>query len=188
MGTVSVGTGAVWEKRTCGIPVSNPSKSLTIFKAIQLILFSAKYLLSITNYLLQTLGPDQAISYDIGCAFLKTVDNSQMVGPTARAKHARIHPNAFHGWLHSRLCQVQNHPLYQSGFGIEDFEVMERIFSSSNGVAQCTRFAAVFHWKQFFDLHFRQWDDDKYEELSMCFQAVFAFASLSLVSYRQLSV
>ena len=87
--------------------------------------FSAKYPLSITNHLLQTLGPGQAIGYDIGCAFSQTVENSQLVGPAARAMRAQIHPNAFHGWLYNRLCQVRNHPLYQSGFGIEDLEVME---------------------------------------------------------------
>lgn len=74
--------------------------------------------------------------------------------------------NAFHGHAHERRCQLRNHPLYIKGVGLEDFEICERVFSSSNAVAVLIRHASYFHWIQFMDLHFRQWDKDKYFELS----------------------
>ncbi|KIK12282.1 hypothetical protein PISMIDRAFT_18846 [Pisolithus microcarpus 441] len=64
------------------------------------------------------------------------------------------------------MCQLENHPLYQSGFGNEDLETCERIFSSSNNMAPLICHTSEFHWKQFLDLHFNQWDVDKYLELS----------------------
>lgn len=75
--------------------------------------------------------------------------------------------NAFHGWAHNRLCQLQYHPLYRQGLGLEDLETLERIFSSSNAVARTVRHATQFHWMQAMDLHYRQWDEEKYQELSM---------------------
>jgi hypothetical protein len=74
--------------------------------------------------------------------------------------------NAFHGHAHSRLCQLRCHPLYLKGLGLEDLETCERVFSSSNSVARLIRYSSHFHWLQFLDLHFQQWDDDKYLELS----------------------
>lgn len=46
---------------------------------------------------------------------------------------------------------------------------MERVFSASNAVARTTRYATQYHWTQALDLHFQQWDDDKYRELSKFF-------------------
>lgn len=147
---------------------------------------SAKYPLALLNHVLDNLGDDLGIGYDIGCGFAETADRSKMVGPKVRSRRAKITPNAFHGWLHHRLCQVQHHPLYQDGYGIEDLEEMERIFSSSNNVARCTRFASIFHWMQFFDLHFSQWDSDKYEELSMYSNN--SYPIRALIDCRQLFV
>ncbi|KAG1877380.1 hypothetical protein F4604DRAFT_1880377 [Suillus subluteus] len=48
---------------------------------------------------------------------------------------------------------LRNHPLYLNGLGLEDLETCERIFASSNSAA-------------FLDLHFDQWDMDRYTELS----------------------
>lgn len=76
---------------------------------------------------------------------------------------------AFHGYAHNRLCQLSNHPLYLIGFGIEDLEGMERVFAASNSVARVIRYASQFHYLQFLDLHFHQWDEDKYAELSKHF-------------------
>ena len=72
---------------------------------------------------------------------------------------------AFHGYAHNRLCQLHHHPLYVSGFGIEDLELCERIFSAFNGLANVTHYASPFHRLQCIDLFARQWDDDKYSEL-----------------------
>jgi Kyakuja-Dileera-Zisupton transposase len=72
---------------------------------------------------------------------------------------------AFHGHAHNRACQLDHHVLMAAGFGLEDLETCERVFSSSNSVARTTRHATSFHRKQFIDMHFQQWDADKYENL-----------------------
>ncbi|KAF8438667.1 hypothetical protein L210DRAFT_3403971, partial [Boletus edulis BED1] len=126
---------------------------------------SAKYGLAAINQILNCDENDHAIGHDIGCASKVTVANS-VLGERAKQAGIRIIVNAFHGFAHHRLCQLQNHPLYQPGFGNEDLETCERIFSSSNSTAVLIRHASLFHWKQFLDLHFDQWDSDKYLELS----------------------
>ncbi|KAF8498309.1 hypothetical protein BU17DRAFT_72352 [Hysterangium stoloniferum] len=61
------------------------------------------------------------------------------------------------------------------GFGLEDCEVCERVFSGSNKVARCTRHSTMYHRRQFIDMYFCQWDSDKYENL----------ATLLLSNYQQ---
>ncbi|KAG1904241.1 uncharacterized protein F5891DRAFT_920274, partial [Suillus fuscotomentosus] len=112
--------------------------------------FSAKYALATTNKVIDVYGPNGATGYDIGCSYGKTV--------------AAI--NSFHGHTHNRQCQLQFHLLYQNGLGIEDLETCERVFSASNAIAPVIRHASYFHWLQFIELHFDQWDSDKYLELS----------------------
>jgi hypothetical protein len=138
--------------------------------------------------MLDTQVDDQALGYDIGCAFSQTVKNSPMLSDKAAKKRIIINPNTFHGWLHNRLCQLSNHPLYQPGYGIEDLEVLERVFSSSNGVARCTRFGTPFHWMQYFDLHFNQWDEDKYEALSKLLSLLIVSIIQLCSMYRQFPV
>ncbi|KAI6015494.1 hypothetical protein BKA83DRAFT_4498752 [Pisolithus microcarpus] len=125
----------------------------------------AKYGLAAVNRLLNVCGQDQAVGHDVGCASKKTIASSSL-GKEAQEKQLKVVVNAFHGFAHNRMCQLENHPLYQSGFGNEDLETCERIFSSSNNTAPLIRHASEFHWKQFLDLHFNQWDADKYLELS----------------------
>ncbi|KAI6022985.1 hypothetical protein BKA83DRAFT_4627227 [Pisolithus microcarpus] len=125
----------------------------------------AKYGLAAVNRLLNICGQDQAVGHDVGCASKKTIAASSL-GTKAREKQLKVVVNAFHGFAHNRMCQLENHPLYQLGFGNEDLETCERIFSSSNNTAPLIRHASEFHWKQFLDLHFSQWDSDKYLELS----------------------
>jgi hypothetical protein len=127
---------------------------------------SAKYSLAAVNQILDFCDNDHAIGHDIGCALRTTVSRSAL-GEQAREAGLRVVINAFHGFAHNRLCQLQNHPLYLQGFGNEDLETCERIFSSSNSMAPLIRHASLFHWRQFLDLHFQQWDTDKYLELSM---------------------
>lgn len=106
------------------------------------------------------------LAFNITCSFEVTIGNSALLG--ARVKEARMDfvVNAFHGWAHNRLCQLQYHPLYRKGLGLEDLETLEHIFSSSNAVARTVRHATQFHWMQAMDLHYRQWDEEKYQELS----------------------
>lgn len=118
---------------------------------------------------------DIGIGYDIGCAFEATVAKSPLLRDIAKRRGVTFVVNAFHGYAHNRLCQVHHHPLYKEGFGLEDLETMERIFSSSNEVARTIRYASYFHWKQALDLHFTQWDEDKYAELSGCYYLVESF-------------
>ncbi|KAI6013588.1 hypothetical protein BKA83DRAFT_4499963 [Pisolithus microcarpus] len=125
----------------------------------------AKYGLAAVNRLLNICGQDQAVGHDIGCASKKTIAASSL-GTKAWEKQLKVVVNAFHGFAHNHMCQLENHPLYQLGFGNEDLETCERIFSSSNNTAPLIRHASEFHWKQFLDLHLSQWDSDKYLELS----------------------
>ncbi|KIK29885.1 hypothetical protein PISMIDRAFT_6620 [Pisolithus microcarpus 441] len=125
----------------------------------------AKYGLVAVNQLLNICGQDQAVGHDVGCASKKTIASSSL-GKEAQEKRLKVVVNAFHGFAHNRMCQLENHPLYQSGFGNEDLETCKHIFSSSNNTAPLIRHASEFHWKQFLDLHFNQWDADKYLELS----------------------
>ena len=129
-------------------------------------MFRAKYPLAIVNHQLDIFGEDQAIGYDIGCAFASTVKSSKLLGQKAGDMRLRFSVNSFHGYAHSRLCQLDSHPLYLQGWGIEDLEGLERVFAASNAVAPTIRYATDYHWHQALDLHFKQWDDDKYQELS----------------------
>ncbi|KAL7284497.1 hypothetical protein ACG7TL_001788 [Trametes sanguinea] len=107
-----------------------------------------KYALAIANKLLDVYGPNAKIKvgYDIGCEFSKTLTSSSL-GPRAAGRLTCVVP-AFHGHSHNRACQLQWHPMYMSGVGLEDFEVSERFFSFSNGAAAGTRLATAFHRHQ----------------------------------------
>ncbi|KAG1724504.1 uncharacterized protein EDB91DRAFT_1239971 [Suillus paluster] len=102
----------------------------------------AKYALATTSKILNVYGSNGATGYDIGCSYSKTVAASS-ISLKASANHHRF-----------------------LGLGIEDLETCERIFSGSNAVAPIIRHASYFHWLQFIELHFDQWDLDKYSELS----------------------
>jgi len=103
--------------------------------------------------------------YDIGCSHKVTVAASS-IGKKAKELGLQLAVDAFHSHAHNCLCQLHNHPLFLKGFGIEDLATCERIFTSSNITTRLIRHASYFHWLQFIDLHFDQWDKDKYVELS----------------------
>ncbi|EIW79823.1 hypothetical protein CONPUDRAFT_155220 [Coniophora puteana RWD-64-598 SS2] len=126
----------------------------------------AKYGLATVAYLLDVHGNDVGLGQDTGCAFSKTVASSRLLGDKARAQNLMICVNAFHGYAHNRLCQLNFHPLYIPGSGLSDLEQMERVFSSSNNTSRLIRYASAFHYMQTLDLFFQQWDDDRYSELS----------------------
>ncbi|KIJ58341.1 hypothetical protein HYDPIDRAFT_102874 [Hydnomerulius pinastri MD-312] len=117
-------------------------------------------------YVLEICGKDQAISHDIGCSSKITIADS-LISTRAKELNLDVIVNAFHGFTHNCLCQLKNHPLYKHGYGNEDLETCEQIFSSSNSMASLIRHTSHFHWKQFLDLHFDQWDIDKYLELTL---------------------
>jgi len=130
------------------------------------IVFRAKYPLAIVNHQLDTLGHDQAIGYDIGCVFASTIKASKLLAQKANDMVLCFSVNSFHGYAHSHVCQLDNHPLYLEGWGIEDLEGLERVFSASNAVTPSIHYATRYHWLQAMDLHFKQWDEDKHQELS----------------------
>lgn len=137
-----------------------------------MICYRAKYPLAIIDRLLRVYGKDLGIGYDIACAFLATVAKSS-ISAAAREKALQIVVPSFHGWAHNRACQLKHHPLYTVGFGIEDHETCERVFSSSNFLARITRHATRFHRHQAIDMHFTQWDEDKYTELSKLISSIY---------------
>ena len=122
--------------------------------------------MAIIDRLLKVYGKDLGIGYDIACSFIATVAKSSL-SSAAREQALQLIVPAFHGYAHNRACQLDHHPLYVVGFGLEDFEGCERVFSSSNFLARLTRHAMRFHRHQAMDMHFAQWDEDKYTELSM---------------------
>ncbi|KAG1849095.1 hypothetical protein C8R48DRAFT_778679 [Suillus tomentosus] len=125
----------------------------------------ANHALAMANKLIDVYGANGLTGYDIGCSFSKTITVSSI---NDKVKHTNHHfiVNAFHGHAHNRRCQLQYHTLYQKGLGIEDLETCEHVFAGSNTVAPLIRHASYFHWLQFIDLQFDQWDQDHYEELS----------------------
>lgn len=111
-------------------------------------------------------GDNILVGYDIGCGFSTTAKRSPKLGPKITAKGCALCVNAFHSHAHCRTCQLDWHPLYTEGTGIEDFEGCERIFSESNRLAATTRHATPFHRRQFILRFAKRWNDDKFAELS----------------------
>ena len=126
----------------------------------------AKYGLAIVNELLTVFGKDLGLGYDIACLFKATIWKSSIAAAAAELQ-LRLCVPSFHGFAHNQWCQLHNHPLYIRCFGLEDLEICEWVFAASNGCAKLTRHSTQFHRLQFLDMHFAQWDDDKYAELSM---------------------
>lgn len=134
------------------------------------------------NHILEIVTMDDpAMASDIGCAFKKTIEASKRVGPVAWRRNLQVVVNAFHGWAHNRLCQLLHHLLYRRGVGIEDLEGMERLFSASNAVARSIRLASQYHWMQALDVRFRQWDQEKYYNLSMFLLLLFLSVSYTIL-------
>ncbi|KAF8510448.1 hypothetical protein JB92DRAFT_3083613 [Gautieria morchelliformis] len=124
----------------------------------------AKYPLATIARLLSVLPPGLGLGYDIACSFSKPLAWSSL-GARQQTTGLRMVVPAFHGHAHNRLCQLNFHILMSQGFGLEDLETCERVFSASNAAARLTRHATAFHRTQFIDLFFGQWDADKYENL-----------------------
>ncbi|KAJ3712115.1 hypothetical protein DFJ43DRAFT_1135053 [Lentinula guzmanii] len=107
----------------------------------------AKYPLAILNRLLEVIGSDIGMGYDIGCGFGTTIDNSPL-GQKAKQLHFTSLVGAFHGHAHCRLCQTSHLCTYINGLGLEHLEQCETFFSESNELASSTRHMNVFHRRQ----------------------------------------
>ncbi|KAF8210732.1 hypothetical protein K438DRAFT_1492987, partial [Mycena galopus ATCC 62051] len=112
-----------------------------------------KYPLAVVKQLLDRYGADIGLGYDIMCAFYKTLLRSSLGRRVVGLKLRGVVP-AFHGHAHNRGCQVDWHPLYVEGVGLEDFEECERTFCLSNHLATVTRLCTPFHRQQQIDEHF----------------------------------
>lgn len=147
-----------------------------LYAKFQLTRCRAKYPLAVGRRLIEIFGENVLVGYDIGCGFSVTAGQSPKVGPQMRQAKLSFCVNAFHGHAHHRRCQLQWHPLYIEGTGLEDFETCERVFSESNKIAACTRQASTFHRRQAILRHFSRWNSDKYCELSESILHSFTFA------------
>jgi len=114
---------------------------------------------------MQTFGEGHVlVGYDIGCQFSETMSQSSL-SPQFKELSWCICVNTFHGYAHNFACQLKNHPNIIDGMGLEDLEMLERVFSASNALAIVTRYASAFRHRVFIDMFFRQWDEDKYHNL-----------------------
>ncbi|KAG6852477.1 hypothetical protein C0991_011677 [Blastosporella zonata] len=125
----------------------------------------AKYPLAIVAKALQVLGTRTLFGYDIGCKFKVTVNTSSL-GPEFASKGCQFCVDAFHGYTHNYLCQLFDHPNAVDGIGLEDLETMERVFSASNALSSITCYMTAYRRRVFIDLHFQQWDAEKYTNLA----------------------
>lgn len=117
------------------------------------------------NLIMDVYGSHQGVGYDVACSNSATIRGSS-IGSKVLALFLEMVVNAFHGHAHNRLCQLLFHPLFRKNLGLEDLECCECIFSASNATSRVIRHASYFHWRQFLDLHFSQWNEDRYEDLS----------------------
>lgn len=120
-----------------------------------------KYPLATVNRLVDDFGSDICLGYDIMCAFITTLKKSCLNEKRVAFRLGGVVP-AFHGHAHNRGCQVEWHPLYVEGVGLEDFEECERTFFRSNELASVTRLATPYHRQQHIDEHFDLHDVDKH--------------------------
>jgi hypothetical protein len=147
-----------------------------------------KYPLAVSDHLLETYGEDQALGYDIMCAFFKTL---KRIGAKTAALRLRGVVPAFHGHAHNRECQIGWHPLYVEGVGLEDFEECERTFAKSNNLASTTRLCSPFHRQQQIDEHFFFHDLDKHassgRSFNFCSNHLTPFSTGNFIfqNYRQ---
>ena len=114
---------------------------------------------------LDTFDSNLLVGYDIGCVFGGTILSTSL-GARFKESGSRTCVNAFHGYSHNYKCQCKNHPNNITGIGLEDLETLERVFSSSNALAAVTRYASAFWRRLYIEMHFSQWDEDKYSNLA----------------------
>ncbi|KAL0058201.1 hypothetical protein AAF712_015134 [Marasmius tenuissimus] len=121
-----------------------------------------KYPLAITHKILKAYGEELGIGYDIMCAFYQTLLRSEKLQSDVLALQLRGVVPSFHGHAHNRKCQLDWHPMYVEGVGLEDFEECEHTFSGSNSLASTTRLSTEFHRLQAILEYFAFHDEDKH--------------------------
>lgn len=91
----------------------------------------AKYLLLVISKIVETFESQACDGFDIGCKFTKTIKASTLSEAFFANGHC-ICVNAFHGYSYQFLCQLDNHLSIIPSTGLEDFKIMEQVFSVSN--------------------------------------------------------
>ncbi|KAK1236160.1 hypothetical protein PQX77_000591 [Marasmius sp. AFHP31] len=108
----------------------------------------------------------RAFGYDIGCQFCETLRRSPLE-ELAAEENVMILIGLLHAHAHNRLCQLDFLMTYVRGAGLEDLEVLERLFSQSNALASATRHASIFHRRQMISLWMQHHDNfEAYANLS----------------------
>ncbi len=146
----------------------------------------AKYPLAIIAKAIQTFEPRWLCGFDVGCSFLQTVNHSSLADQFKECE-GHLCVNAFHGYSHAHSCQLYHHPNVIPGMGIEDLETMERIFSISNQLAPIIRYTTAYRRRVLIDMHFQQWDHDRYLALGAFLRNNFVQA-LAIIDDQERSV
>lgn len=131
-----------------------------VVAVLTVLYIRAKYPLAIVSKILEHLGDDTMIAYDIGCATEATVSRSSL-GPEFQRKRAVFCVPAFHAYTHNHICQMRYHPNNIDGMGIEDVESLERVFGGLNQLAPIVRYSSAYRRRLWIETYFKQWDEDK---------------------------
>ncbi|KAI9472882.1 hypothetical protein BDB00DRAFT_897908, partial [Zychaea mexicana] len=81
-------------------------------------------------------GSDIRIMYDVGCKIRKALQETECLDSI---KDVPIAVGIFHITGHSPECQIHFHPRLKEGWGIQDGEHLERLWSFLNGFVAMTR-------------------------------------------------
>ncbi|KAJ3554016.1 hypothetical protein NM688_g3321 [Phlebia brevispora] len=82
----------------------------------------------------------------------------EFVGWEWLRKERKMIINAFHRYSHNYACQMLNYPSCIASMELEDFEIMEQVFSSLNRLAPVIWHTSAYHCHIFIDMYFQQWD------------------------------
>ncbi|KAG8703420.1 hypothetical protein FRC09_004173 [Ceratobasidium sp. 395] len=146
----------------------------------------AKYPLATFSKVIRTHGKNVLAAYDIGCQHSTTAHNHPLTKSLVLEMNTEYIVDGFHGWAHNRLCQLDWHPTWRPGTGMEDFAGCERFFSHSNGVARCTQHGTKYNRRQQVDQHFEVSDDDALANMGKFLSNNFAGAIRQLEESLQL--
>ncbi|PPQ93511.1 hypothetical protein CVT25_005212 [Psilocybe cyanescens] len=102
-----------------------------------------KYPLAIINQLLQEFRSDICLAYEIMCDFTVTLKKS-ILSEKVRAFCFCGVISAFYDHAYNCGCQVQWHPLYIEGVGLEGFKECKHTFCCSNKFASVTHLAMPY--------------------------------------------
>ena len=95
------------------------------------ILSCLKQVLGMPDY-----GSNIRICYDVGCKLRTSLERTECL---ASIKNVPIAVGIFHIIGHAPSCQLSFHPRINSGWGLQDGEHLERLWSTLSGFISMTR-------------------------------------------------